>query len=74
MKQISPRSPGAAPSSLQRLAELVAADFAPDDVQRDPSPSATIGNSASRRLSRSRSLSSRVFDDANESERGAAVN
>jgi hypothetical protein len=43
LKQISPRSPGAAPSSRQRLAELAAAGFAPDDVQRDLSPSATIG-------------------------------
>jgi hypothetical protein len=75
LKQINPRSPGVAPSSRQRLAELAAAGFAPDDVQRDPSPSATIGESASRKLPRSRSLSSRrVFDDANESERGAAVN
>jgi hypothetical protein len=74
LKPINPRSPGA-PSSRQRLAELAAAGFAPDDVQRDPSPSATVGESASRNLPRSRSLSSRrVFDDANESERCAAVN
>jgi hypothetical protein len=74
LKQINPRSPGVALSTRQRLAEFAAAGFSPDDVQRDPSPSATIGESASRRLPRSRSLSSRVFDDANELERGASVN
>jgi hypothetical protein len=55
-KQINPRSPGLAPSTRQRLAELATAGFASDDVQCDPLSSATIGNSASWRLSSSRSL------------------